>query len=134
MMKSANGPDAVDVAKLAATVICVAAALCAGIAIGRTSDDGGRAPGATTESWGEFQPSDSPPRCLPAGTTCYEAYDAEADMRLWVFRWPDGSYQAVPRLAVDGAGCVVAYEPPRVEVAADSATTTTGAVEIGEET
>lgn len=127
MMKTVSSEGA-DVLRVTLTTGIVAAALFCGIAIGQGST-ATAAPGASTESWGEFVPSDSPPRCLPKGTVTYESYDAEAGVHLWVFRWPDGSYQAVPRLAVGAAGQVVPYSPPRISPDPDDATSTTGSVD-----
>ena len=52
----------------------------------------GNVPGTANgqESSGSFIPSDSPPACLPNGTVTYEIYDEAANMRYWVFRWPEG--------------------------------------------
>lgn len=100
-----------------------------------------KAPGASAESYGGFQPSDSPPKCVPNGTVTYEIYDSAADMRYWVFRWPEnGGYSVVPRLTTDSSGKIVPYEPPKFETQEstssaaktnkDAATTTTGAIEV----
>ena len=127
-MKKTLSNGGTDVLRITLTTVIVAAALFCGIAIGQ-GDTATAAPGASTESWGEFVPSDSPPRCLPKGTVTYESYDAEAGMRLWVFRWPDGSYQAVPRLGVGAVGQVVPYAPPRISSNPDDATIATGSVD-----
>ena len=126
-MKKTTSNGGADVLRLTLTTGIVAAALFCGIAIGQGST-AKAAPGVGTESWGDFVPSDSPPRCLPKGTVAYESYDAEAGMRLWVFRWPDGSFQAVPRLAIGAAGQVVPYSPPRISPDPDDSAIATGSV------
>lgn len=100
-----------------------------------------KAPGASAESYGSFQPSDSPPKCVPNGTVTYEIYDSAADMRYWVFRWPEnGGYSVVPRLTTDSGGRLVPYERPRFEQqegtsststeSKDTASATTGTISI----
>lgn len=89
----------------------------------------GAAPGASAESYGAFQPSDSPPKCVPIGTVAYETYDSAANMRYWVFRWPDGSYGVTPRVAAGPGGRIVAYQPPAFEPD-DAAETSAGTVEV----
>ena len=77
----------------------------------------GNVPGTANgqESSGSFIPSDSPPACLPNGTVTYEIYDEAANMRYWVFRWPeDGGYSVVPRYAVGEYGRIVKYQPPNI--------------------
>lgn len=74
---------------------------------------GGMAPSATSDGYGSFSPSDAAPRCLPAGTVCYEVYDEAAHMRYWVFRWPEGAgYSVVPRVTTDADGQIIGYQPP----------------------
>lgn len=74
------------------------------------------APNATSDEYGSFTPSDAAPRCLPAGTVCYEIYDSAARMRYWVFRWPEGAgYSVVPRVTTDSEGQIIAYQPPSYE-------------------
>lgn len=78
----------------------------------------GNVPSASEEAAMGFQPSDSPPRCLPSGTVTYEAYDSAANVRYWVFRWPeDKGYSIVPRLTLDDSGQLVPYEPPAFTMA-----------------
>ncbi len=78
----------------------------------------GNVPGTTEESVGTgngtgFQPSDSPPKCLPTGTVTYEIYDSAANMRYWVFRWPEGKgYSIVPRLTLNADHELVPYSQP----------------------
>lgn len=77
----------------------------------------GNVPGTANgqESSGSFIPSDSPPACLPNGTVTYEIYDEAANMRYWVFRWPEGGgYSVVPRYAVGEYGRIVRYAPPNI--------------------
>lgn len=77
----------------------------------------GNVPGTANgqESSGSFMPSDSPPACLPNGTVTYEIYDEAANMRYWVFRWPEGGgYSVVPRYAVGEYGRIVRYAPPNI--------------------
>ena len=79
----------------------------------------GNVPGTSNgqESSGSFIPSDSPPACLPNGTVTYEIYDEAANMRYWVFRWPEnGGYSVVPRFMIGEGGRVVRYQPPAIEV------------------
>ena len=107
--------------------ICVALALACGACAAKQVADA--APGASMESYGGFQPSDSPPKCVPTGTVCYEIYDSAANMRYWVFRWPEGGgYSVVPRLTVDGMGRLVPYAPPT----SNATETTTGTVGVDE--
>jgi hypothetical protein len=45
----------------------------------------------------------------------YEIYDEAANMRYWVFRWPEGGgYSVVPRYAVGEYGRIVRYAPPNI--------------------
>lgn len=77
----------------------------------------GNVPGTANgqESSGSFMPSDSPPACLPNGTVTYEIYDEAANMRYWVFRWPEnGGYSVVPRYAVGEYGRIIRYAPPNI--------------------
>lgn len=79
----------------------------------------GNVPGTANgqESSGSFMPSDSPPACLPSGTVTYEICDEAANMRYWVFRWPEnGGYSVVPRFMIGEGGRVVRYQPPAIEV------------------
>ena len=79
----------------------------------------GNVPGTASgqESSGSFIPSDQPPACLPNGTVTYEIYDEAANVRYWVFRWPEnGGYSVVPRFMIGEGGRVVRYQPPAIEV------------------
>lgn len=93
---------------------------------------------ATSEITGRgFQPSDSPPKCLPNGTVTYEVFDSAANRRYWVFRWPeDKGYSIVPRDMVDEDGNVVPYTPgyerQLVTERNDDATVTKGEVSLSE--
>lgn len=73
------------------------------------------APPAATESYGDFQPSDAPPACLPSGTVTYEAYDSAADMRYWIFLFPDGGYEVAPRVQATSDGGIAPYRPLKTE-------------------
>lgn len=67
-----------------------------------------------------YDPSDVPPEGLPAGTVAYEVYDNAANMRYWVFRWPNATrtgesqWSVVPRVTQDDSGALVAYVPASV--------------------
>ena len=79
----------------------------------------GNVPGTASgqESSGSFIPSDQPPACLPNGTVTYEIYDEAANVRYWVFRWPEnGGYSVVPRFMIGEGGRVVRYQPPEIEI------------------
>ena len=113
-----------------AVAVAISAAL--GGCVGWRLADGQGEPDATslppspsTESYGGFQPSDSPPKCVPSGTVTYEIYDSAARMRYWVFRWPEnGGYSVVPRVTTDASGTIVPYDPPRFNYDGDSASET----------